>query len=320
MNSTLVSFVIPCFNEEKTLPILLNEIMKHLDEIPIYQPEFILINDGSTDSTLEVMKSIQKHWKMVTILDLPEQSGKIKAQAIGIEHVSTNSKISILIDADGQHDPIYIEKMLNLTISEQKTVFTHRSNNKRTLLSKIGVSVLSIITKVLGISYNSKISEFISIPNNVLSIISKDARFGAIPIVMLIEQRIKDSNVCVITIRPRYKTDALNDELTRHQPIDLYKKGFFHLFTNVYEILFRIFIFTGIIFSILIFYLLVIFFDSVSNGEFSGVASIILVQLISLFIVTTIIVIMISIVLAFTLSFESSSAKNRLSRDLKIYK
>jgi len=296
LNSTLVSFVIPCFNEEETLPSLIDEIMNTVKEMSEFEFEFILVNDGSTDSTLEIMKSIQRQLKKIIILDIPEQSGKIKAQAIGIENISSNSDISILIDADGQHNPKYF------------------------FLAKIGVLALSLLTKIAGVKYNSKISEFICVPNNALAKISKDARFGVIPIVMLIEDKISDCNYIEITIRPRYKNNEPSDKLSRHHPIDLYKKGFFHLFTNIYEILFRIFIFIGIIFSILAVYLFIIFIEAISNRNFNGVGSIILVQLISLFILTTIIVVMISMVLAFTLSFESLATKSRLTRDLKIYK
>jgi glycosyltransferase involved in cell wall biosynthesis len=320
LNSTLVSFVIPCFNEEETLPSLIDEIMNTVKEMSEFEFEFILVNDGSTDSTLEIMKSIQRQLKKIIILDIPEQSGKIKAQAIGIENISSNSDISILIDADGQHNPKYLKQMLELTFFEKKPTFTNRKNNQRTFLAKIGVLALSLLTKIAGVKYNSKISEFICVPNNALAKISKDARFGVIPIVMLIEDKISDCNYIEITIRPRYKNNEPSDKLSRHHPIDLYKKGFFHLFTNIYEILFRIFIFIGIIFSILAVYLFIIFIEAISNRNFNGVGSIILVQLISLFILTTIIVVMISMVLAFTLSFESLATKSRLTRDLKIYK
>jgi glycosyltransferase involved in cell wall biosynthesis len=319
-NLPLVSLIIPCFNEEEALPIFLDEIKKYMDQIPKFETEIILINDGSTDSTLEVMKRIQKQFKMITILDLPEQAGKIKAQAVGIEHISLRSKICILIDADGQHDPTYLEKMINLTNLEQKTTFTLRTNYKRTILSKMGVAVLNICTKIIGINYNSQVSEFICIPSNILKIVSTDSRFGVFPIVLLIEQKINDKNFINIIIRPRHRTEIKNIEMKRHLPLDLYKKGFFYLFSNVYEILFRIFIFSAFIFSILVIYLSIILFDSISNRSFNGVSSIILVQLISLFILSTIIILMISTLLVFALSAESLAVKNRLLKGLRIHK
>jgi glycosyltransferase involved in cell wall biosynthesis len=316
----LVSFIIPCFNEEEALPIFLNEIEKYMDQIPKFESEIILINDGSTDSTLDAMKSIQKQFNRVTILDLPEQSGKIKAQAIGVEQISLSSNICIFIDADGQHDPKYIEEMIQLAHLEQKTSFTLRINNQRTILARIGVAVLKIISKIIGINYNSNISEFICIPNNIIKIISTDSRFGVFPIVLLIEQKVKEKEFIKIKIRPRYKTALINKKETRHLPIDLYKKGFFYLFSNVYEILFRVFKFTAFIFTMLVVYLAIILFDSISNRSFNGVTSIIFVQLISLFVLSIIVIIMISTVLIFALSAESLTIKNRLLKSLRIYK
>jgi glycosyltransferase involved in cell wall biosynthesis len=319
-DSALVSFIIPCFNEEEALPIFLNEIENYMDQIPKFESEIILINDGSTDSTLDAMKSIQKQFNKVTILDLPEQSGKIKAQAIGVEHISLSSNICIFIDADGQHDPKYLEEMIKLIHLEQKTTFTLRLNNQRTILARTGVAVLKIISKIIGISYNSNISEFIGIPSNIIKIISTDSRFGVFPIVLLIEQKVKEKEFIKIKIRPRYKTALINKKKTRHLPIDLYKKGFFYLFSNVYEILFRVFKFTAFIFTILVVYLAIILFDSISNRNFNGVTSIIFVQLISLFVLSTIVIIMISTVLIFALSVESLTIKNRLLKSLRIYK
>jgi glycosyltransferase involved in cell wall biosynthesis len=316
----LVSFIIPCFNEEEALPIFINEINKYMGQIPNFESEIILINDGSTDSTLDAMKCIQKQFNKVTILDLPEQSGKIKAQAIGIENISLNSKICILIDADGQHDPKYIEELINLTHQEQKTTFTIRTNSQRTILAKIGVAVLKIASKIIGINYDSNISEFICIPNNVLKIVSTDSRFGVFPIIPLIEQKTSEKNYIKISIKPRYETTETNKKKTRHLPVDLYKKGFFHLFSNVYEILFRVFLFSAFMFTVLMIYLSIILFDSISNGNFNGIASVILVQLISLFILSTIIIVMISTVLIFALSSESSAISKRLLKDLRIYK
>ena len=52
-----ITIIVPCFNESKTLPILYNSIKEVVDKIEM-DYELLLINDGSTDGTLEVIKSL----------------------------------------------------------------------------------------------------------------------------------------------------------------------------------------------------------------------------------------------------------------------
>lgn len=51
---------IPCYNEAETLTIALNELPRHIDGIDAI--EYLIINDGSTDATVEVAKS----WELIT--------------------------------------------------------------------------------------------------------------------------------------------------------------------------------------------------------------------------------------------------------------
>ena len=60
---------IPCFNEAGTLEIALNALPRHIDGIDII--EYLIINDGSTDNTVEVAKS----WGVHHIVHFKQNNG-----------------------------------------------------------------------------------------------------------------------------------------------------------------------------------------------------------------------------------------------------
>ena len=55
-----ISILIPCYNEEKSLPILYPELVKLMDGHPGYDWELLFVNDGSTDDTLAVLKLLRQ--------------------------------------------------------------------------------------------------------------------------------------------------------------------------------------------------------------------------------------------------------------------
>ena len=105
----LVSIIVPCFNEEEALPLFHEEttkVLKQLDE----DYELILVNDGSSDNTLEVMKKIAKKDKHVYYLSFSRNFGKESAMYAGLCNASGD--YVGFIDADLQHPPVLIKEMV----------------------------------------------------------------------------------------------------------------------------------------------------------------------------------------------------------------
>lgn len=65
-NRKMVSFVIPCYRSEKTLPGVTNEIEETMKQLPAYDYEVILVNDCSPDGTLETIKTLCREKKKFT--------------------------------------------------------------------------------------------------------------------------------------------------------------------------------------------------------------------------------------------------------------
>lgn len=74
-----ISILIPCYNEEDSLPLLYNALVKLMDSHTNYDWEVLMVNDGSKDRTLEVIKDLRKKDNRICYVDLSRNFGKEKA-------------------------------------------------------------------------------------------------------------------------------------------------------------------------------------------------------------------------------------------------
>ena len=105
-----VSILIPCYNEEKSLPLLYEELSRLIDNQKDYEWEILFVNDGSKDNTLLVIKQLREKDKRVCYVDLSRNFGKEKAMLAGFDYVTGDCMI--IMDADLQHPPQVIPGML----------------------------------------------------------------------------------------------------------------------------------------------------------------------------------------------------------------
>ncbi len=98
---------IPCFNEEKTLPVTISDlpkIIKGIDEI-----EYLIINDGSTDKTVEVARELGVHH----VVSFPNNRGLARGFMAGIDAcLKLGADIIVNTDGDNQYKAEYIEKLI----------------------------------------------------------------------------------------------------------------------------------------------------------------------------------------------------------------
>ena len=104
-----ISIIVPCYNEEEALPLFYKEIVKVLKTLNTNY-ELVLVNDGSKDNTLNVMKDLAKKDKNVIYLSFSRNFGKEAAMYAGLN----NAKGDYVgfIDADLQHPPMLLKEML----------------------------------------------------------------------------------------------------------------------------------------------------------------------------------------------------------------
>ena len=83
-----VSILIPCYNEEASLPALYDALHGLMDANKLYDWEVLLVNDGSRDRTMEVIKELRAKDSRICYIDLSRNFGKENAMLAGFDHVS----------------------------------------------------------------------------------------------------------------------------------------------------------------------------------------------------------------------------------------
>jgi dolichol-phosphate mannosyltransferase len=103
-NPALLSLVVPCYNEEQMLPLLMAEVTQFIDSAP-YPCEVILVNDGSSDNTVLLLAQWADVDERVKLLSLSRNFGHQLAATAGVDHATGDAVV--LIDADLQ-DPLAV--------------------------------------------------------------------------------------------------------------------------------------------------------------------------------------------------------------------
>lgn len=108
-----ISILVPCYNEEASLPLFYVELIKVMSDprLSMYDWELLLVNDGSKDKTLEIMKSLREADNRVSYVDLSRNFGKEKAMLAGFDYVTGDCMI--IMDADLQDPPSLIPEMVS---------------------------------------------------------------------------------------------------------------------------------------------------------------------------------------------------------------
>ena len=98
---------IPCYNEAETLEIALNDLPKHIDGID--EIEYLIINDGSQDNTVEVAK----RWGVHYVVNFKSNKGLARGFMAGLDACLRNgADIIVNTDADNQYCGDDIEKLV----------------------------------------------------------------------------------------------------------------------------------------------------------------------------------------------------------------
>lgn len=112
-----ISIIIPCYNEEESIYLIYTEMSSLADTMQEVDFEFLFIDDGSKDNTLRKIKNIRKTDSRVRYISFSRNFGKESAMYAGLSE--SNGDYAVIIDADLQHHPKYINHMY-LMIKENK--------------------------------------------------------------------------------------------------------------------------------------------------------------------------------------------------------
>lgn len=126
-----VSVVVPCYNEEQALPYFIQEIQQVAAQMATKQVELeiLLVNDGSRDSTLTLLRQYAKEYQNVRYLSFSRNFGKEAAMYAGMEHA--RGDYVAIMDADMQDPPALLPQMYDiLQTGAYDSVATRRVSRK----------------------------------------------------------------------------------------------------------------------------------------------------------------------------------------------
>ena len=130
-----VTILIPCYNEETCLPLLYERLSLLAEQQEKYEWEWLFVNDGSQDHTLDLLKQLQQKDKRVAYIDLSRNFGKENAMLAGFDYASGDCMV--VMDADLQDPPEIVVDMLNSWEQGFEDVYAkRRSRGKESWMKK----------------------------------------------------------------------------------------------------------------------------------------------------------------------------------------
>lgn len=134
-----ISVVVPCYNEEESLPELYRRVAKVLDGCTD-RWELVLANDGSRDKTADVMRDLVEKDPRVRAVDLARNFGHQLCLTAGLDHA--RGEVVLMIDADLQDPPELLPRMLERWRAGADVVYAVRKKRKgESLFKKLTAAV-----------------------------------------------------------------------------------------------------------------------------------------------------------------------------------
>lgn len=148
-----ISIVVPCYNNEKEVPVFYEEIIKITDKMKKKgEFEFIFVNDSSKDRTLEVVRELSSKDKRVRYVSFSRNFGKDASIIAGLE-ASRGDFVGIM-EVDLQDQPALIEEMYDTLKKEDydcvatRRIFCAKEPRVRIFFKKLYYKIINKITKI----------------------------------------------------------------------------------------------------------------------------------------------------------------------------
>lgn len=155
-----VSVIIPCYNEAQSIPLLYEELCKLAQTEPAYVWEFLFINDGSRDKTLDELTKLRKDDNRCNYVDLSRNYGKEVALLAGFDYATGDC--AIIMDADLQHPPHVAHDMLRKWEEGFDDVYARRvTRGKESWLRKsLSLAYYKLLSKSTRIDVLPNVGDF----------------------------------------------------------------------------------------------------------------------------------------------------------------
>ena len=153
-----ISFVIPCYRSEKTLPDVVDEIKTTMATIG-HEFEIILVNDCSPDKTFEVIKKLASENDNILGIDLAKNFGQHCALMAGMRH--TSGDVVVCLDDDGQTPADEVGKLLDKLDEGYDVCYASYGKKQHSGFRNFGSKVNELMTRImLGKPKELKVSSY----------------------------------------------------------------------------------------------------------------------------------------------------------------
>lgn len=153
-----IDIVVPCFNEQEVLPLFKEETDKVIESLNDYDFNYIFVDDGSKDNTLNILKEFSENYSNVKYISFSRNFGKEAAMYAGFSN--TTGDYVIIMDADLQHPPKLIPDMIKEIENGYDCCALYRSQQK-------GESFIRKAVSKVFFSFQNKISN-VKMPNGAV--------------------------------------------------------------------------------------------------------------------------------------------------------
>ena len=124
-----ISILVPCYNEEQSLPLLYPELKKLMDGDTAHEWEVLFVNDGSLDCTLDLLRQYRSQDERINYVSLTRNFGKEAAMLAGFDYVTGDCMV--IIDADLQDPPELIPEMIKWWEQGYEDIYARRKSRGR---------------------------------------------------------------------------------------------------------------------------------------------------------------------------------------------
>ena len=154
-----ITILLPAYNESESIPELKSCMETVIRDNPNYEWEFLLINDGSTDNTLQLIQEIAENNSHYHYIDLSRNYGKEIAIMAGLDYAKGDALI--IMDADMQHPVDVIPEMIKHWEEGYDDVYAQRQTSEESWLKrKTSKAYYKILQKSTNIPIQKDTGDF----------------------------------------------------------------------------------------------------------------------------------------------------------------
>ena len=142
-----ISFVIPCYRSENTLPHVVAEIDEKMQSLKEYEHDIFLVNDCSPDCTMKVIRKLCEEHAHIKGIDFARNFGQHSALMAGLRH--SDGDYVVCLDDDGQTPADEVDKLLEKLEEGYDAVYARYDHKQHSAFRNFGSKVNELMTRIM---------------------------------------------------------------------------------------------------------------------------------------------------------------------------